>query len=129
MKLRIRGNSLRVRLQQSEVGKFLEEGRITEIIKFGEAEALHYSLEVRDGLSKIGAEYKDHEILILVPLETARNWASGDTIEMNFDKPLPSGDILRILVEKDFQCLKPRSVWKEDESDAYPNPNPSCGHE
>ena len=43
------------------------------------------------------------------------------------EQPTPVGPLV-ILVEKDFQCLQPRDPGlREDDSDAYPNPNPACG--
>jgi len=43
MKLRIRGNSLRLRLLRGEVQQFGETGRVTETIQFGASPAAQLS--------------------------------------------------------------------------------------
>lgn len=126
MKLRIRGNSIRLRLQRSEVRQFLEVGQIKDGVDFG-LTRLSYALVWDQDRADIYTTFADHEITIAVPRVLAIRWAASDEVSLKASQPLPAG-MLAILVEKDFQCLKPRSVWPEDESDAYPNPNPDCWH-
>ena len=56
-----------------------------------------------------------------LPATLAAAWAAGDQVSIEADQPLRAGEVLKILVEKDFACLKPRD--DEDETDAYPHPS------
>lgn len=126
MKLRIKGNTLRLRLQQKEVKRILDAGTVREETNFGTAK-LTYELTASDSAISIRAELQGHAMRVLLPAKVAREWANSDEVSLYGEQPAGS-DVLKILVEKDFACIKPRTspLW-EDESDAYPNPNPSCG--
>jgi hypothetical protein len=122
MKLRIRGNSLRLRLSKSEVEKFSENGRVSDEICFGgdQSEKMIYSLE--KGLNKkINAVFQNGKITIFVPENVATKWTAPDEVGFESDQNLDDQISLRILVEKDFVCLSPRE--SEDESDNYSHPN------
>lgn len=129
MKLRIRDNSIRLRLSQTEV-KEIAEGRLVQsTVQFARGARLHYVLEPALGIATLEARYEDHRITVLVPTAMAKHWANSDEVSLKADVPI-EGDELFILVEKDFQCLKPRVHEKEDESDLFINPNEahgSCG--
>ncbi len=126
LKLRIRGNSLRLRLQQQEVQLLEEEGIVVEETCFGE-QSFRYSLVSDNTGNCIRAELESQSICIFVPSEKIKYWAKSDDISIFADQPTPK-KILKILIEKDFACIKPRtSAQWEDDSDAFPNPNPSCG--
>jgi hypothetical protein len=49
-----------------------------------------------------------------------QQWAESEQVSIRSDKLLDDGEELRILIEKDFQCLAPR---EEDESDMFPHPD------
>ncbi len=121
MKLRIRGNSLRLRLLKKEVRELAERGVVSESIEFGAGQTLTYSLEALAGIDRLCASFEGSRLRVFVPEATARAWADSDVISL-----VEEGG-LKILVEKDFTCLNPRSVWQEDQSDNYANPHPSCG--
>lgn len=125
MKIRIQGNSIRLRLSQSEVEKLGKTGKVEEQIQFGttEAETLRYIVE-STGVREMGATYADNEIKVFVPSKLVAEWVSTDLVSLDHEMSLGGGNTLRILVEKDFKCLTPRSG--EDESDNFPNPNGNC---
>jgi len=127
MKLRIRGNSLRLRLLRGEVRRLQEEGIVSESIQFGQNRKLTYSLERVAGTSGISAAFEGDAIRVLIPHEIANQWVSTDQVGMTAEQPIAEKTSLQILIEKDFTCLKPRTGQWEDESDAFPNPNPTCG--
>ncbi|MEK7255155.1 MAG: hypothetical protein AAB316_10450 [Bacteroidota bacterium] len=125
MKIRIQGNSIRLRLSQSEVRRFVETGVVKDSIRFGvmpEASRF-FSLEKAD-VPALNAAFADSQIKISIPANFAGEWASSDQISMEHEADLGNGERLKILVEKDFQCLTDRPG--EDESDNFPNPNASC---
>jgi len=117
MKLRIHGDSLRLRLNRSDVKQFLETGIRTESIHFGSGTKLTYILETSSQLTDIDAQYSQDCIRVLLPLGLAQEWASSDQISLSLDRPEGSGPTL--LIEKDFKCLH------DDEANADPNHIPS----
>lgn len=122
MKLRIKGNSLRLRLTQPEVKIFEKEGVVEEVIKFGNSvyTMMHYTLQKSSG-KEIDAFYNLNRMLVNVPEVMAEKWATTDLISLEGKMKINEKEELVILVEKDFQCLQPRP--NEDESEMFPNPN------
>lgn len=114
MKLRIKGNSIRFRLTQSEVQTFAGEGVIQEVIHFNHQNFL-YALEKRS-TQQLTASFENGKITVFVPIEIANQWTDSEEISLEGN----DGE-LRLLIEKDFVCLKPRK--DEDESDNFPHPN------
>lgn len=121
MKLRINRNSIRLRLNKTEVEKFANNERITDKLFFGiaPAEILSFTLE-QNSVENIQGTFHDGEITVLVPTKIAEKWVTTDEVGFETEQVLNNGAILRILVEKDFVCLKPRE--NEDESDNYLHP-------
>ena len=123
MKLRIRGNSIRLRLTKSEVDQFRSTGEVSESIDFGQS-AMRYSLRTTDR-DALGADFGDGELSILVPKDQAEAWAGSEQVGIDGAQSAGDGQDLRILIEKDFECLAERPG--EDDSDAFPNPLAACG--
>ena len=123
MKLRIRGNSLRLRLSRREVTELAEQGRVEDAIAFGAGPAsrLVYALAVSDEAPAAFAHLEGGRIQVTLPTASAREWTSSDRVGIEAEQPNGDGSVLRILVEKDFECLVTRPG--EDDRDAYPNPN------
>lgn len=126
MKLRIRGNSLRLRLGRGEVARVGDGHRVEETVDFGTGpeSRLVYSVESSATAGAIGATFAGSEVKVTLPAALARDWAEGDAVGLEAAQPARGGTTLKILVEKDFACLAPRS--DEDESDAYDNPSTTC---
>lgn len=126
LKLRIRGNAIRLRLQSPEVERLQEYGKVIETTCFGGA-IFQYVLELDASLILIQADLEAYLIRIRIPSAQAQTWASSTEISLYGEQPSATGP-LTILIEKDFACIKPRtSAQWEDDSGAYPNPHPSCG--
>jgi hypothetical protein len=113
MKLRVRGNSLRLRLTQGEVAALRDNGSVEETVHFSPTSRFVYAIE-RSGGDEIGAKFEEGRILVQVPEALALEWCNTDRV--GFDG---TAGVVKVLVEKDWQCLAPRD---EDESDAYPHP-------
>jgi hypothetical protein len=123
MKLRIKGNSIRLRLLRSEVVRFTAEGRISEETVFGE-NSIRYSLIMSKDAESISARFENDEIAIVIPERAARDWTSTETVGLETEQFGSDVQSLRIVVEKDFECLdRPDDP---DRADAYPNPNAVC---
>jgi hypothetical protein len=123
MKLRVRGNSIRLRLSQGEVETFARDGKVEESIEFAAGEpAFTYAIESDGQRESVTAEFAHDRLCVYVPRMLAVEWAASD--EVGFASP--DGAVgPRVLVEKDFACLTPRAG--EDESDMFPHPqNAAC---
>ncbi|MDZ7645519.1 MAG: hypothetical protein U5K76_15655 [Woeseiaceae bacterium] len=120
MKLRIRGNSLRLRLTRGEVTTMRADGEVGERIEFPDGAALGYRLQARGDADAIRAELRESAITVVVPTADIRRWADTDAVSLQADVGLTGGESLRVLIEKDFACLADRP--DEDDSDAFPHP-------
>ncbi|MBV8894469.1 MAG: hypothetical protein JO053_09365 [Acidobacteria bacterium] len=125
MKLRIHGNSIRLRLSQTEVAEFGSAGRVDSSLDFGGGVHLSYSLVADDAVRELAARFEGGDISILIPSRIAEGWVGGDQVGISGEQA--AGDAaLRILIEKDFTCLVPRSG--EEDADTFPHPKALTGH-
>lgn len=123
MKIRIKDNSLRLRLTQSEVDAFESTRKVSCTIGFPNDNALSYTLLWGQG-DAYEADFNGQEITVTVPQAAGEKWLDPTQVGMEDQLSLPEGDSLRLLIEKDFACLTVREG--EDESDMFPNPNENC---
>ena len=125
MKLRIRGNSLRVRLTRSEVDDLAQGGRVEDAIAFGPgpSERIVYAIVARPA-EHVSAALADGVVTVVLPAGVAKDWAASERVGIEHDQVIGAAGVLRILVEKDFACLTPREG--EGDEEAFPNPNASC---
>ena len=128
MKLRIKGNSLRLRLSQSEVKRVAEEGRVEETVEFGliAHQKMRYALQSDPLASDIYATFENGAITVCIPEHAAKSWATSNQVGLEREQNVGDGKTLKLLIEKDFQCLTARP--DEDESDNYPHPDAAVGH-
>ena len=132
MKIRIRGDSIRLRLSQKEVAQISVGEKVQDITRFPLGTKLSYGLDTSSNVKEIEAHFENQQIMIVMPRQQATAWASSGDVALKANLPIEktSDDQLFILIEKDFQCLKTRENEKEDESDLFVNPNAvhgSCG--
>ena len=122
MKLRMKNNSVRLRLTQNEVARFAETGQVRETIQFGSEpqQQFVYCLESSSEIAEIQARFKENRLIITVPERQAKDWANTAQIGLKEDQKIGGGNFLRVTIEKDFACLEPRDG--EDETDAFPHP-------
>jgi hypothetical protein len=118
MKLRIRGNSVRLRVSRAELTQIETQGCAEDSTEFAPTVRLTYRVEVRpDGA--VEASYSGDTIEIRLPRGDVQRWAQTDQIGIRGEQRIADGGTLQILVEKDFACLSPTD---EDQSDLFPNP-------
>lgn len=122
MKLRILGDSLRMRLSQSEVARLRDAGQVDQTIHFGgdEAAAIRYAVAADATGSTITATLEGASINVRIPVGQMRAWADGNDVSLRASQPIGAHGELSILVEKDFKCLVPREG--EQDADGYDNP-------
>ncbi|HUA18920.1 MAG TPA: hypothetical protein VMB25_09255 [Bryobacteraceae bacterium] len=119
MKLRISGNSLRLRLNQAEVAQFSKTGFVEDSVEFAHGASFCYALESLSDLSSPRAAYQNGWLRIQIPSGDATEWATTDRVGVSGEQALSGGKQLSILIEKDFQCLHGSEA---PDPDAFPNP-------
>jgi hypothetical protein len=124
MKLRIKGDSLRLRLTQGEVSALEKDGMVEDRVRFGGGAALTYRLRRDPAAGAISASYTNGTMEVRLPERAALGWCASNEVTLQGEQRAAPDAELRIVVEKDFACLTVREG--EDESDNFPNPNASC---
>ena len=125
MKLRLRDNSVRLRLTRGEVDAVKRDGLISARTDFPGGPGLCYQLESSPAAVSPETLFSGNVLTVRVPETDVLAWASTDQVSIAGAQRLAGGDELTILVEKDFACLAPREG--EDESDMYPHPAAAQG--
>jgi hypothetical protein len=122
LKLRIRGNSIRLRLGESEVAQLAKGGRISESTQFSSlpGSELTCTLATSPDETEITASFAANEIKVTVPEVLCRTWANSEQVGLKHEQRVNGEVRLSIVIEKDFRCLEPRP--SEDQSDSFPNP-------
>ena len=122
MKLRIKGNSLRLRISRSEVANLLKGDRLEETIHFApQANAkFTYAVEQTASMSALSIRYAENNVTVLIPADQANAWCVSEQIGIAESLSTGSFGVLEVLIEKDFACLD-RS--DEENEDTFPNPN------
>ena len=121
MKLRIRGNSVRLRLKQGEVETLASGNSIVEHTQFP-GSVLTYRLDVSDE-DDITASFDAGSLSVRLPRSAVSTWAATDQVSLAGE----SGE-LALLVEKDFQCLSPGEHRShDDDDDTFPHPEAGTG--
>src|SRR5258708_30494198 len=117
MKLRMQPNSVRLRLNQAEVAQFSKTGYVEETIEFVPGTSLTYVLESSSSIPMPQASYKNGELRVQIPTAPGMECATAEAVGVSGEHPLSSGDVLSLLIEKDFPfvhcAVAPMS---------YPNP-------
>ncbi|MCU0446171.1 MAG: hypothetical protein MUE85_14790 [Microscillaceae bacterium] len=120
MKLRIKGNSLRLRLLQSEVAQIAEGKKVEEITIFNFKQQLSYSLSISHNISEPKAEFLNGSLTVLLPAQVANDWANSNQVGIETYQATGNDEKLHILIEKDFKCLD--TNLDDDQSDNFPHP-------
>ncbi len=118
MKIRIKGNSIRYRLNRNDVKQLTSKGYLAEHTLIGN-QVLTYSARSNLQANDLSATFEENTITLHVPAEFLEEWNDNDVVGISsVDQP----EQLYLLLEKDFVCLDETS---EDQSDQYDNPKMS----
>lgn len=120
MKLRIKDNSVRLRLTQGEVRQLSKTGVVSARTGFPGGRELRYLVESSPASVNPAAFFSDNAVTVRLPEAAVLAWAASEQVSLPGEQVLDDGEPLQILVEKDFACLAPREG--EDESDMFPHP-------
>ena len=118
MKLRIQGDSLRLRLTQTDVRTLTDTGAVADEMQVTPGAALRYGLHATD-TEALTATLDGGTLTVRIPRAWVASWMESDTVGFEGEVPAGDGRTLSILVEKDFACLEE----DREEADAFPNPH------
>lgn len=119
MKLRIKDNSIRLRLTQTDVATLATNGVVAERVNFTASSALSYQLQVAENISQPSVNFVNNRITVFIPKDFAAQWPVNNVTGTNALCKSADGTEIFILIEKDFKCLDNTS---EDQSDNFVNP-------
>ncbi|MEQ9375020.1 MAG: hypothetical protein RIG68_07585 [Imperialibacter sp.] len=119
MKLRLRGSSIRLRLEQHEIDELIDKGEVSEKLPFSDHQSFGYTLATNKN-GEFKAVFSGAIIKIEVPLGLAKSWSESDEEGIYQTLNANTAFEIKLAVEKDFQCLHKRP--EEDETDLFPNP-------
>jgi hypothetical protein len=122
MKLRIRGNSLRIRLSKTEVDELVSGSSLTEYTNFG-TNTFGYKVQPVSNGEVLTATYENNIVTLNVPTALLADWPANSVVGFESMMPLADSGHLHLLLEKDFKCLDKTT---EDQSDFFENPAKTC---
>ena len=122
MKLRIKGNSVRYRLSQSEVAQFNQNEYIEDCVDFL-AGKLIYALQATKTIDSLQIDYSNNKITMFFPSTEIEKWTTTELVGYKNSIPLSNGSNMQLILEKDFVCL---DDVEEDQGDNFPNPKSKC---
>lgn len=121
MKIRIQDSSIRFRLSKSDLKLLVKKGKVSSKCIFGNSQVFKYSVvsNKKGNTEYLCVDLKKNHVKIELAASDVKEWVTTDL--EGFDAHMENGtkDGLYVLIEKDWQCLKPRD---EDESDLFPHP-------
>ena len=122
MKLRIRGDTLRLRLKRGEVDQIAAGTSIVEKTHFPDS-VLTIQLELSES-NDISASFDNGSVVVGLPKSKALDWAGSDQVSLYAEQKLAPQGSLSLLIEKDFSCLEPGHHREgEDDEDTFPHPS------
>jgi hypothetical protein len=122
MKLRMQGDSLRLRIGPSEVERLMAVGRVEETIHFASDDRLTWALEHSKAASCLSVRRTSTEVAVILPTAVAQAWAGSEDVGIYGEVSNGLG-ALQLAIEKDFACLDP---VHSGNLDTYPNPKAAC---
>ncbi|MCB0664621.1 MAG: hypothetical protein KDC80_02310 [Saprospiraceae bacterium] len=124
MKLRLKDNSIRIRLSMPEVDQLIQSGEISSQTMFPSLRALKTLIRVRE-LDQAEISIINNVIEAGLPKSQLAGWHENDQVGYSWQISLDNGEQLVFTIEKDFKCLTDRPG--EDETSLFPNPSESHG--
>ncbi|MGD0647594.1 MAG: hypothetical protein ABR971_06350 [Acidobacteriaceae bacterium] len=122
MKLRIKGNSLRLRVTPSDVEQLLRDGAVREHVQFtaNPNDRLTYEVIRSSSGPTATVAYCLGNITVNVPEVQLKEWAGSNDVGIYTDVAVGDDQVLSVAIEKDFACLDLSDAENED---TFPNPN------
>jgi hypothetical protein len=113
MKLRIRGNTLCLRVSKTELAQLADTGSAGDAVRFTSAVELRYGIEVRP-TGAVTAVFDSTSIRVTLPKAKLDLWLRPEEASVEGSQPIGGGKVLQISLEKDDA----RRGGREDAADA-----------
>ena len=123
MKIRIKGNSIRLRPTKTDIQNLKNIGKVEEKTVLGSNQIFQYSLEKNENLENLKATFENSKISVFLPKKEWETLVNTDEITVNGHQENGEEGNLFLLIEKDLKCL---DTTFEDQSDMYENPKTHC---
>ena len=128
MKLRIRSNSVRVRMDRRDLAELVDQGQVIDALRFAPGGASTVTYAVTVGAAPSGrprADYAAGLLVITIDRGDAEAWAEGDLVGFDHEQAVESGSV-HVILEKDFACLDRPAGDEAEDAWAFPNPSGVC---
>lgn len=121
MKLRLKGNSLRLRVTRSELARLQAGQRIEETILFpaNNDARLSYALQVGSHSQPVHVAFALQQIVVSVSQDQLVSWSDEHQVGIYASLAINESKNLEVAIEKDFACL---DLSDEDNKDTFANP-------
>jgi hypothetical protein len=122
IKLRLKGNSIRARLDRRDLDGLIDRGRVDDAVRFGPGPLLAFSYAVEVGAgprNRPTASYVAGRLSIAIDRDDAEAWRDGDRVGFEHEQ-FVGGGAVRVLLEKDFACID-----RPARSRTTPGPSPT----
>jgi hypothetical protein len=121
MKLRLKGNSLRLRVTRSEFARLQAGQRIEETVLFpaNKDARLSYVLQVGSHSQPVHVAFALQQIVVSVSQGQLASWSDEHQVGVYASLAVNESTNLEVAIEKDFACL---DLSDEDNKDTFANP-------
>ena len=116
MKLRVKGNSMRIRVLRSELYRLNAGEILEETTRFGpDPEAfLTYTLESSEEVSATTVRYLHQRVAVILGMNQLRTWSQPGEVGIYTSVEVGANGRLEVIIEKDFACLTGSDEFNED---------------
>lgn len=118
MKIRIKDNTIRFRLNKPEVDEFGKNGILEGRTEFSPMPFV-YVVQSSPIVKELSASFQNNTVTLIVPSSLVDEWVSTNRIGFDGKMTTENGKQIYLLLEKDFKCL---DNTLEDQVDNYENP-------
>jgi len=125
MKLRVKGNFMRIRVSRSELDRLIAGEILEETIQFApDPEAfLTYALESSAEASATTVRYFHQRVAVILEMNQRRIWSEPSEVGIYTSVDVGVNCRLELTIEKDFACLTGSDELNED---TFFNPHASA---
>ncbi|NOT36121.1 MAG: hypothetical protein HOP11_01950 [Saprospiraceae bacterium] len=121
MKIRITGQSLRMRLNKQDIEQLHKNKSLCQSSSFGSLTTIQFQYELKiHSNPDITTDFSNNKLQVSIPDSIAANWLNTEQVGISATIKNSDNTELYVLIEKDFQCLVPRP--QENEENNFPNP-------
>lgn len=124
MKVRLRGQSIRFRLSRGEVADLAAGRAVVNRTTLTPDHSLAFALQPDRTATTVKSVLDGGLLTFALPTRQVAELAGTEAVGFSTHLIINDGVSLRVLIEKDFQCLDHPAGEPQD--DAYPNPSVVC---